>query len=146
MNTALESEKKPTKQAVKAALRDGTIEEWLLEISAEPPWTLKLNHPAGAREFVADDLFAALAALRLELEQEGVQLLCAGSRIDVFPSAMSREMSAGRKAYVTRMGERASRADLVDIFDEAPLELVGRVDDQQAFHTKWFESLERTHG
>ncbi len=56
-------------------------------------------------------------------------------------SGMSRSMSGGRKAYVTKLGRPALAQDLVDIFDYAEPNCVGSVTDQQVFHSKWVESL-----
>jgi len=68
-------------------------------------------------------------------------LLCAGARPDVFPSGMSRGMGDGRKAYITRLGQRALRTDLVDIFDDAELDAVRTIEEQTAFHERWVEAL-----
>ncbi len=93
------------------------------------------------REFFGDDLFDALVSLRRELEKMEAQLLCAGARIDVSPSGMSRAMGDGRKVYVTHLGSPARKSDIVDIFDNAELETVGSVEEQDLFHRKWVESL-----
>jgi len=91
-------------------------------------------------EFVADSMFDAMRAMRKKLEEQGALLLCAGSRIEVFPSAMSR---VGYKAYVTRLGFQARRGDLIHIFDYAGPELVGAVEQQYEFHRQWGESLRK---
>ena len=54
------------------------------------------------REFAGVDLFAAFLELREELEKAGHLLLCAGSRVDVWPSGMSRSMCGGVRAYIDR--------------------------------------------
>jgi len=76
--------------------------------------------------------------LRKKLDEQGALLLCAGSRIDVFPSPMS---SVGYKAYVTRLGFQGQREDLVHIFDYASPEIVGTIGQQNEFHSQWTESL-----
>jgi len=93
------------------------------------------------RNYICDDLFEAMIEWRKDLERDGIALLCAGARQDVFPSGMSRSMSGGRKAYVTRIGEPANGSDLIDIFAYSPYATVGTVQEQSAFHALWVESL-----
>jgi hypothetical protein len=85
------------------------------------------------------DLFECLRTIRRELEPTGVRLCCNGARVDVWPSGMARDMGGGRHAYILRMGRQAQRSDLVSIFDPAPVEAVGDVDDQEAYARRWFE-------
>jgi hypothetical protein len=92
-------------------------------------------------EYVASDFFSALIELRRPLDRRATKLLCAGARIDVYPSAMSRDMSRGRKAYVTRQGQRTAREDLVSIFDPASASRVGTIEEQAYFHATWLKSV-----
>jgi len=128
--------------AINVRLADGTIKKCSVEILSPLPWRIIFSGLNLQKcEFAGDDLFEALIALRLELERTGAQALCAGSRPDVFPSGMSRDMSGGRKAYVTRLGSPSRTSDLVDIFDYAEPESVSCVEDQKLFHKRWIESL-----
>jgi len=121
---------------------DGRTEPCIVEVPKPPPWRLIFSG-AGIerREFEATDLFEALKALRLVLEGMEAQLLCAGARLDVFPSAMARDMGGARRAYITRPGSPAS--ELIDILDDASPDLVASVGDQKTFHEKWFLSLKK---
>jgi hypothetical protein len=92
--------------------------------------------------FKGPDLFFALTLLRFYLEKQDIYLLCCGARIDVYPSGMNRDMSNGRVACVTRIGEFAEIEDLVEIFSPANFSEIGSVADQKAFHQKWIDSLE----
>jgi hypothetical protein len=131
-------------KTIKARRPDGTIEECPVQIVQNPQWKLVFSG-AGfrEREFSNGDLFDAFTSLRTALEKINVQLLCAGARLDVFPSGMSRDMGGGRKAYITKLGCPALRSDLVDIFDYSDAQSVGKVSDQQAFHEKWIASLRK---
>ncbi len=122
---------------------DRTVRRGVIEIERlKESWVLRLHLPGlDARVYENDDQFEALKDLRRDLAGEGLAVLCAGARRDVFPSAMSREMSGGRKAYVCRMGSRGSADDLVDIFDPAPSDLIGSVEEQAEFHAGWFRSF-----
>ena len=63
------------------------------------------------------DIFETFLAARLELEQSGFLICCAGSQRTVWPSGMQRQMSGGMKAY--RWPEvRSSRPEVVEIFEE----------------------------
>ncbi len=113
-----------------------------LEISNVPPcWIQAFGEDFDGTKFEDRDLFQALIAIRREIEQKGGKLLCQGSRRDVFPSAMSRSMGSGRKAYITRMGHPSNVR--VDIFEDAEPDEVGTVDEQAEYHEKWFASLKQ---
>lgn len=92
-------------------------------------------------EFKADDLFSCMAKLRDWLDGYSFKPLCNGARLDVFPSAMSRQMSGGRLAYKHKLNHQCSRADLVDIFQSAPPEMLATTTEQKEFHEKWMKSL-----
>ena len=131
-------------KTIKVRRPDGVIEECSVEIVQDPQWKLIFSGVGlQGREFVNGDIFDAFISLRTALETIGVQVLCAGARPNVFPSGMSRDMGGGRKAYITRLGSPALRADLVDIFDYSDAQSVGSVSDQQAFHEKWAASLRK---
>lgn len=126
---------------VKVRLADGTIKECSIEIPPPLPWKFIFSGlDLKPSEFTGRDLFEALIALRLELEKIGAQLLCAGARLCVFPSGMSRDMGGGRKAFVTRLGSPMNE-EAFDIFDYAEPELVSSVDKQKEFYERWVESL-----
>src|SRR5688500_9437217 len=105
-------------RSIKVVLHDGSVKDCVVEIpTLSPPWKLVFSGiDLNRNEFSGCDLFDAFIALREALEEIGALPLCAGARPDVFPSGMSRSMGGGRKAYVTRIGEPARMADLVDIF------------------------------
>jgi hypothetical protein len=127
---------------VRVLLAGGTVVERPLSLTSGEQHELSLKesesrvHAAGG-----PDLFEALRALRRTLEAEDMRLLCAGARIDVYPSGMSRSMSAGRKAYVLRLGSPARTDDLVDIFAHAASEEVGTVEQQEQYYKNWVASL-----
>lgn len=127
-------------------LLDGEEKECTLEITISEPVSLRLDGlSAGCESYSceASDLFECLAELRRTyLQPIGAKILCNGARKDVYPSRMSRQMSAGRKAYQVRLGHPARANDIVDIFDAAPaLNVVNDVAEQVNFHREWLESL-----
>lgn len=131
-------------RTVEVQLANGTVECCVVEIAHRPASTVIFSGLGfERREFVAADFFGALVTLRQELEKLGARPLCLGACTDVFPSGMSRSMSAGRKAYRLRLGSPTDARDLVDIFDRAEPQAVGSVDEQERFHATWAESLKR---
>lgn len=89
----------------------------------------------------AEDCFAALQAIRRQAEGRNWKICCKGSRRNVWPSGMSRQMGGGIKAYVLEMGRQARLDSLVDIFDEDSLDSYSSVAEQEAYAREWFESL-----
>ncbi len=86
----------------------------------------------------ATDLFEALAQVRRALERDGITLVVNGARRDVFPSAMLRQTSQGRKAYVLTLPRSTMRPVAVDIFETAsPDAQLATVDEQRAWHDHW---------
>lgn len=87
------------------------------------------------------DLFEALASARRDLKAHGVLLACNGARQDVFPSAMLRQATSGRRAYVLTMPRSTAMPPTVDIFAIAPeSSVLATVDEQRA----WFDSWRQT--
>jgi len=111
-----------------------------LSISDRPPYSIRLDHElVRGHVFGGDDLFECLIALRRELEKAGDRILCNGARVDAYPSGMSRSMGGARKVYITELGKPGT--ELVKIFDQADLEKVGSVEEQQTYHQLWVDSL-----
>jgi hypothetical protein len=130
------------RRKVQVLLRDGIIKECEIEHSEEAPWAICFNGAGFQdRHFLGDDLFEALAKLRRELEANNMCLLCVGSRPDVLASGMSRSMGGGQRVYALDLGKPARRTKMLDIFDFAPPDAVGSVNEQSEFHEKWKESL-----
>jgi hypothetical protein len=127
---------------IKAQSSDGAFEDCEIEVANRPPWKLVFSGCGLVRkEFASGDLFAALVALRQELEASGFCLLCQGARKDVYPSGMSRSMSGGRKAYILRIGSPSKASDLVNIFDDAEHDQIGTVHEQNAYHKLWIDHI-----
>jgi len=113
-----------------------------LQVVKDEPCVVKMDDDEfEKKEFCGIDLFECLESLRLYLEERGYFLLCSGARIDVYPSGMSRDMSKGRLAYVTKIGMVASREDIVDIFAETDIENIGTVAQQKEYHEQWVNSI-----
>ena len=96
------------------------------------------------RKFTATstmDFFDALVKLRQELEKVALILNCNGSSRDVYPSAMSRSMGYGERAYRLKVGMPARLTDLVSIFESSPQNIPSTITEQQLYYDRWFDSL-----
>jgi hypothetical protein len=123
---------KSDKEEIECSLTMPNIRPWYID------FTSSVHH---TRRYEGHDLFECLTLLRQDLETEGWYILCAGARIDVYPSRMARDMGGGRKAYVMRLGVPAKSDDLVDTFATAQIEQVGTVEEQLAYYERWLKSL-----
>ena len=77
------------------------------------------------------DLWAALRAARLELETHDRLLCIQAACINVWPSHQARATRSGTKAFHYAAAGSPGEETLVDLFDPAPAELVGRVAEQE---------------
>ncbi|MEY9969023.1 hypothetical protein ABIA33_007110 [Streptacidiphilus sp. MAP12-16] len=100
----------------------------LITISAERPSGLTYSG-------TGDDYFTALQDLRLSLDAEGLRLLCAGARVDAYPSPMMFDMFRGLTVYIHRMNRQASRK--AQLFSPAKASKIATVGAQNAFHDRW---------
>lgn len=129
-------------QTVKVISENRDEKDIFLEIPTQYPWFINIIHPKKwARRYEAPDLFTAFQTIRLEFEKAGIRFLCIGARPDIMASGMSRNMCGGRKVYVIRHGEQADRSNMVDIFDHAPPDRIGTVQQQRDFTTCWLTSV-----
>lgn len=121
--------------------RSGKIE--YCEIQFDSPFSRLTIHSQrfGLLTFQAENLFSAMSKYRVFLEGQGFTLLCNGARRDAYPSRMCLQMGGGRKIYLLKNGQQAKKDDLVDIFEEAPVDSVCSVAEQQEFYKEWINSL-----
>lgn len=87
------------------------------------------------------DLFGAFLQVRRQLEGRGLRLVCAGARLDCWPSAMARQMGMGETAYLLRPGVHAGVEERVYLFARTEPERVGTVAQQEAAYRCWLDSL-----
>lgn len=83
------------------------------------------------------DIYFCFAALRKEFTN--IRFLCKGSKINVYPSAMSSHMSSGVVAYEVNIGN--PDAELVHIFDYEENELTNDINKQISHRKTWTKSF-----
>ena len=88
------------------------------------------------------DYFMALQNIRKLFEHDGIEILCNGSRKNVWPSALSRYLGEGIYVYLCKDGQPVR--EMVDIFDNDN-EIIEYcpVREQEESCRKWFCSLKK---
>ena len=126
-------------------LRAGESQRCVLSISepAYHDYRLVLHTSWGDVSAAGHDLFDALANLRRELERTGWMIAVQGSRRQAYASGLLRDMHGATRVYICEPGRIATRADLVEIFAEAPIDDIVTVEQQAAFYRAWRASLPR---
>lgn len=125
--------------SIEVLLPDGQIEPCLLRISTTPEG-ISISAGADEKEFIGEDVFDAFLALRRAFEEADCRVVCAGARLDTYPSGMSRSMGGGRKAYILEVGSTPRLSDIIDIFAPAEPSQVVTVDQQILFFREWAKS------
>ncbi len=91
------------------------------------------------KTYHGDDIYTCLAKIRADFPH--INFLCKGAKINVKPSRMSSQMSAGLVAYEMTLGKPASRDDIVNIFEFEESDLTNNPSEQIAFFKKWLASI-----
>ncbi|WP_242207651.1 MULTISPECIES: hypothetical protein [unclassified Pseudomonas] len=93
--------------------------------------------------FSAADLYISFGLIRADFPD--IKFLCKGAKINVHPSRMSSQMSAGLVAYEVRMGHPTDEEDIVRIFDYEENDLTNDIEEQKKHYKLWIESINPTH-
>ena len=87
------------------------------------------------------DFFAAFCDIREQLEEERLIPFCYGASLNVYPSGMCRDMGSGMVAYKIEIGRRASRDNLVKIFEQGHDVIPSSVSQQKEHFEQWLQSI-----
>ena len=90
----------------------------------------------------AADLYICFGLIRTDFPD--IKFLCKGAKINVHPSRMSSQMSAGLVAYEVRMGHPTDEEDVVRIFDYEENDLTNNIEEQKKHYQRWIESINPT--
>lgn len=85
------------------------------------------------------DMYVCLAKIIADFPH--ITFLCKGAKINVKPSRMASQMSAGLVAYEMILGEQATNENLVRLFDYEEDNLTSDPQEQINFFKKWLVSL-----
>lgn len=128
---------------VDLVMEDGSRETVSIEIE-EIRSTFRVAVNYGEQQIVGESdrgFFYALLKLRIALEKKGALLHCFGASEDVCQSGMQESMGPGILAYRTTLGRQALSKDIVNIFESDDAVKPATVEQQEAFHRKWINSL-----
>jgi hypothetical protein len=101
---------------------------------------ITFNYRGKSIEASATDYFEAFSQIRVQLEKDRLIPFCYGASLDVFPSGMCRDMSAGMTAYRLKLGRKPERGDLVQIFDSGSDVIPAFVSRQKENFEDWLKS------
>ncbi|MFF1902891.1 hypothetical protein [Kitasatospora sp. NPDC058218] len=119
----------------------GRPEDWTIDASVGSPWSVVITAPSGERfEGAGIDLFQALKAARLPLDERGILLCCNGARINAHPSGLTSSQG-GDMVYLNHRWRPAGRRDLRYVFGPAPARKIATVAEQDRF---WEEFADTT--
>lgn len=118
---------------------DGVTKKAQLECDRQKPSLIFRMECGTTRSYTADDLFICFGMLRAEFPN--IKFLCKGSKINVYPSRMSSQMSGGVVAYEMVMGRPAEAEDLVKIFDFEDTDITNNIEEQRKFYDQWVDSF-----
>lgn len=121
----------------------GPDSETLATLSVGTDCDLRCEFDHGTLTASGFDYFEALAELRFQLEVHNLRLHCNGASLDVYPSAMARQMGEGMLAYRLRKGRHSAQEDLVDIFEVGHWVIPSTVKEQKAYYEAWCSSNRR---
>lgn len=115
---------------------------WWIDDALTMPYGVEAIGPWGSALARGRDLSGALRDVRLRLEGDGWLLAVNGARAEVRQSGMLAGSGSDR-AYVLRPGEPADPANTVGLFDDAPVDSVLGVEQQEAAYRRLLDEWDR---
>ena len=85
------------------------------------------------------DMYVCLAKIRADFPH--IIFLCKGAKLNVKPSRMASQMSAGLVAYEMTLGQQATNENIVHLFDYEEENLTNNPQEQTDFFKEWLASL-----
>ena len=130
---------------IQIVLSSGEPTECVVCYTDSPPWKMSVDcGKNGIFNSEAEDLFEAFVNIRKQLHNSGIDLLCNGSRRNIYPSPMLRQSGGGVMAYLLRLGVPARREDIVSIFDPIKKDKIDSIEKQKEFYQLWLDTLKPT--
>ncbi|CAI8935187.1 DUF4325 domain-containing protein [Pseudomonas sp. IT-P253] len=122
-------------------LVDGKPEAAVLDYDERTP-AIHLTLESGwTKVFTGLDIYECLGKIIKELPE--IKFLCKGAKINVRPSSMSSQMTSGIMAYEHELGVRATRKNLVNIFDYDDKDIINDPKLQKEYFFRWLESIRK---
>jgi len=122
-----------------SVLINNKIEKAVLDYD-EQKLTIKLKLKNKAeRNYNGLDLYDCFGKILKDLPS--INFLCKGAKLNVRPSTMSSQMTAGIMAYDHKIGMPVDRTDIVNIFDYENQNIINDPQLQKDYFLRWVNSL-----
>lgn len=118
---------------------NGVTQKAAIECDRQNPTLTYILKNGLRKTYTAHDLYVCLGLLRADFPD--TKFLCKGAKLNVYPSRMSSQMSAGVVAYELHMGKPAELEDIVNIFDYEENDITQDIQQQRDYYKRWIESL-----
>lgn len=119
--------------------KHGITQKALIECDRQKRTLTMVLENSTRKTYVAYDLYECLGLIRAEFPE--TKFLCKGAKLNVHPSRMSSQMSAGLIAYELRLGIPSEPEDIVNIFDYEENDIANDIQQQRDFYHRWLDSL-----
>lgn len=120
-------------------IKNKTKEPATLEVCRQTRTLTLLTEGGLTSTHTAEDLYECFGLIRADFPD--ITFLCKGAKINVHPSRMTSQMSAGLVAYEVRAGQPTEQEDVVRIFDYEELDLTNDIEVQKQHYRQWIESI-----
>lgn len=118
---------------------DGIRQRAVIECDRQNRTLVLVMENGSRRAYTAQDLYECLGLLRADYPE--TKFLCKGAKLNVHPSRMSSQMSAGLVAYELHLGISSESEDTVNIFDYEDTDITNDIQQQRDFYRCWIDSL-----
>ena len=118
---------------------NGVTQKTLIECDRQKQTLAFIMENGSKKTYTAHDLYACFGLLRADFPE--TKFLCKGAKLNVHPSRMSSQMSAGVVAYELHLGKPSEENDVVNIFDYEEIDITNDIQQQRDFYQCWIDSL-----
>lgn len=119
---------------------DGSDGTAILKHSGDYPFELEIDIDGKNYSYISSfDLFDGLGNLRKKLDIDGIRLMCNGAALNVYPSAMQRDMAQGEVCYWHEIG--ICNPKTINIFESNVNIIYASIDEQKEYRDRWMKSI-----
>ena len=127
-----------TKHEISVSI-DGAIQSAIIEVHRTTAELRLIIGDTKSKIYESHDCFQSFGLMRADYPN--MKFLCKGAKLNVYPSTMSSQMSAGLVAYEVIMGKPTDTENIVRIFDYEDTDINNDINQQREFYYKWYESV-----
>jgi len=120
-------------------LINGCSETAIIDYEEKNPWLMLTLGNGQKQKYTGQDIYECFGKMIKSFPK--IRFLCKGAKINVRPSSMSSQMTSGVMAYQHNLGTKASRKDVVNIFDYDDEDIINDPQLQTDFFFTWLDSL-----